>query len=212
MSQRADTDRTHLRLWAATGSRHDKMIKTLQVILPMAIGVLAAVLVFAPFTQRSEIGFLLSKDKVAMAQERMRVTRALYRGSDAKGQPFALSAASAVQRSSADPVVAMMGLSAAIRLADGPATLTADTGRYHMDSETVDVVGPLQLTSADGYRLDTGDVTVDLKARTMGSSARVSGTMPIGQFAANRLFVDLDGRIVRLDGAARLTINQGVLK
>src|SRR3546814_221333 len=132
MSERADLDRTMRQLWAASGSRHDRVVRLLRVGLPLVIGVIAAVLIFSPFTQRSEISFLLAKDKVEVAKERMRVTRAEYRGQDTKGRPFALVAGSAVQQSSAEPIVRMTDLSGAISLTDGPATLAADPAQYNM--------------------------------------------------------------------------------
>src|SRR3546814_5962259 len=93
------------------------------------------------FTQRSEVSFLLAKDKVEVAKERMRVTRAEYRGQDTKGRPFALVAGSAVQKSSAEPIVRMTDLSGAISLDDGPATIDAEHAQYDMDRETGTVPG-----------------------------------------------------------------------
>ena len=98
-------------------------------LLPVLIGVLAAFLVMAPLTSAGDVSFVLDKNKVEVAKERLKIQRAQYRGSDAKGQPFALNAGSAVQRSSAEPVVEINKLSAEIGLQDGPATLTAPTGR-----------------------------------------------------------------------------------
>lgn len=212
MSERADLDRTMRRLWAATGSSHDRVVRILRFGLPLVIGVVAAVLVFSPFTQRAEVSFLLAKDKVEVAQERMKVTRAEYRGQDAKGQPFALLAGSAVQKSSAEPVVRMSDLSGAIRLADGPATIVARNSAYNMETEKVAVPGMVQVKSAGGYRIDASNVSIDLKTRTLSGQGGVDGTLNIGRFSANQLTADLDRRIVRLQGNARLRINQGVIK
>ncbi len=212
MSERADLDRTMRRLWAATGSSHDRVVRILRFGLPLVIGVVAAVLVFSPFTQRAEVSFLLAKDKVEVAQERMKVTRAEYRGQDAKGQPFALLAGSAVQKSSAEPVVRMSDLSGAIRLADGPATIVARNSAYNMETEKVAVPGMVQVKSAGGYRIDARNVSIDLKTRTLSGQGGVDGTLNIGRFSANQLTADLDRRIVRLQGNARLRINQGVIK
>ncbi|AMG76292.1 MULTISPECIES: LPS export ABC transporter periplasmic protein LptC [Sphingopyxis] len=212
MSERADLDRTMRRMWAARGSNHDRVVRLLRFALPVVIGVIAAVLVFSPFTQRAEVSFLLAKDKVEVAQERMRVTRAEYRGQDAKGQPFALVAGSAVQKSSAEPIVRMTDLSGAIRLADGPATIAARQAQYDMDSEKVSVPGLVQVKSADGYRIDAQGVAIDLKNRSLAGGSGVDGTLNIGHFSADELYADLDRRIVRLSGNARLRINQGVLK
>ena len=212
MSERADLDRTMRRLWATSGSSHDRVVRVLRYGLPLVIGVVAAVLVFSPFTQRAEISFLLSKDKVDMASERMKVTRAEYRGQDAKGQPFALLAGSAVQKSSAEPIVRMTDLSGAIRLDDGPATIVARDSAYNMDTERVAVPGLVEVKSANGYRIDASNVAVDLKTRSLVGQGGVTGTLNIGRFSANQLSADLDKRIVRLQGNARLRINQGVLK
>ena len=212
MSERAEHDRTMRRMWAASGSSHDRVVRILRFGLPLVIGVVAAVLVFSPFTQRSEISFLLAKDKVDMATERMKVTRAEYRGQDAKGQPFALLAGSAVQKSSVEPIVRMTDLSGAIRLDDGPATIVARNSAYNMETEKVAVPGLVQVKGAGGYSIDASNVSIDLKTRTLAGQGGVTGTLNIGNFSANQLSADLDQRIVRLQGNARLRINQGVIK
>jgi lipopolysaccharide export system protein LptC len=211
VSVQAELDRSLRQIWAAKGGRHDRIVGILRYGLPLVIGVVGASLIFAPFARRSEVSFLLSKDSVEVAKERLRVVRAIYRGQDAKGHPFALVAAGAVQKSSAEPVVEMTGMSGAIRLADGPATIAADSGRYDMRSEQVSVLGPITITAADGYRLTASNVTIDLKSRQLNSNGAVKGALQIGTFSGNRLFVDLDARTLRIDGAVRMTMVQGAL-
>lgn len=196
--------------WARPGSGHDRLIATLRLALPAMIGAIALLLVVTPLLKRGEISFVLAKDNVAVARERMRVTTASYRGSDAKGQAFELKAGSAVQTSSADPVVRMNDLSARLAQAEGPATISANSGRYDMDKEVVSIDGPIVYQSADGYRLETRDVAVGLKSRKIASGGPVDGRMPLGTFSANRMTADLEARTVRLEGRARLRIVQGV--
>lgn len=210
MSIEADVARSQRRAWAASGGAHDRLVRVLQIGLPAAVGALIAILLFAPFGQRSEIGFLLAKDAIEISPQRLRVDAARYTGSDAQGRPFSLTAASAVQRSAADPVVRLTDLNAVIVMADGPAALDAEAGRYDPTRDLVTVDGPLRFIAADGYRLDTGDVRVDLKARRLESGRRVSGSLPIGSFSANAISADLEQRVVRLTGNARLRINQGI--
>jgi len=81
-----------------------------------------------------------------------------------------------------------------------------------METERVAVPGAVQVRSANGYRLDASNVAVDLKARSLTGRGGVEGALNIGRFSANALSADLDRRIVRLEGNARLRINQGVLK
>ncbi len=209
MSEAAVLDRDKRIVWARPGSSHDRLIRGAKLVLPTIIGALAAVLVIAPLANRSEISFLLAKDKVDIASERMRVSEAVYRGEDAKGHPFVLNAGGAVQKSSKSPIVALTDLSARITLDDGPAMLRTAGASYDMNSEMVRVPGALQFVTADGYRMTTSGVGLDLKARTLISDGAVMGKMPLGTFSANRMRADLNARTVRLDGRARLRITQG---
>ncbi len=209
MSELADKARTERQLWAATGSSHDRVIAVLRLVLPAAIVILLVLLALAPLTVGRDISFVLSKDRVDVARERMQVTAATYRGQDSKGQPFILNAASAVQASSRDPVVRLRTLSAQIQLNDGPARVDAGHGRYDMDKERVAIVGPVKFQSADGYRIETRDVDIDLKSRTAESNGPVTGRMNIGTFSADHLTADLNRRVVVLKGRARLHIVQG---
>jgi len=208
VSQLAEQQREERRLWAAAGSSHDRLIAALRILLPVAVGVLAAFLALAPLTVGRDISFVLSKDRVDVAKERMRVTRATYRGENSKGEAFTLDAASAVQATSRDPIVHLTRLDATIQLQDGPATIRANQGRYDMDNQNIAIDGPVRLDSADGYHITTRDVFVDMDERMAHSRAPVDGTTPLGHFSADRMSADLERHIVRLDGHARLHIVQ----
>lgn len=206
MSEIADRVRTQRQVWAAPGSRHDRFVTAARWMLPSAIGVLTAFLVMAPVYSSSEVSFVLDKKKVEVAQERMKIQAAQYRGVDDKGQPFSLDAGSAIQRSSAEPVVQLNRLAAQIRLSDGPASVRADSGRYDMRTEQVKLDGPLNLQSAGGYNLQTHDATIDLQQRTLESGGAVTGRVRQGTFRADKLRANLEDRTVTLDGNARLRI------
>ena len=206
MSELANRVRDRRQLWAAPGSRHDRIVGIAAWLLPVLVGVLAAFLVMAPLTSGGEVSFLLDKNKVEVAKERLRLQSAEYRGQDSMGRPFTLDAGSAVQRSSAEPIVELAKLAAGLQLADGPARLVADAGRYDMDTQQVTVPGAVRFRAANGYALDTSDATVDLKSRRLRSDRDVTGTVPQGTFSADRLRADLESRTVTLDGNARLRI------
>lgn len=209
MSQAAEIVRSHRQVWAAPNSSHDRLIGLLRIALPVAIGGLVALLALAPLTAGRDISFVLAKDNVEVARERMRVSDATYRGEDAKGQAFRIRAGSAVQTTSRDPVVRMQDLAAEIQLADGPATIGAPRGRYDMERERVFADGPILFQAADGYRLETRDVGVDLKTRKVASGGPVTGQMRLGTFSGDRLLADLNQRTVTIQGRARLHIVQG---
>jgi lipopolysaccharide export system protein LptC len=212
MSEAAVADRLRKQSWAAPGGLHDFMVRILKVALPSSIGVLLAYLALAPLQKGPEISFILDKRKVDVAKERMRVQAAQYRGQDDLGRLFTIDAASAVQANSQDPIVDIAGMAARILLESGPASIRADKGRYDMEAEKVDVIGPILVTAADGYRLQTRDVGVDLNTRRLESRGRVEGRMPLGRFSADRLSADLPEKQVVLSGNARLRIEQGGLR
>ena len=209
MSELAERERLFKRGWAAPGGAHDHLIRFMKIALPAAIGVVLAFLAFAPLEEKQEVSFVLDKAKVEHAEERMRVEAAQYRGQDSRGRPFVLNARSALQQSSAVPIVDVRDMTAQILLDEGPAQLRALRARYDMETDKVAVAGPIVFTAADGYRLSTRDVNVDLRARTLASRGRVEGRMPLGHFSADRLEVDLPELRAVLSGRARLHIVQG---
>lgn len=206
MSEVADRLQSQRRAWAHPGSHHDKMVRGALYVLPVIIGVLAAFLILSPIFSGGDVSFVLDKNKVDVAGERLRLQSAEYRGEDAKGQTFKLTAGSAVQKSSSEPIVQLNDLAAQIIFPEGPADLRADKGRYNMQSDQVAVDGPISFRTSDGYTLETHDATVDLKTRRMQSGGAVSGRTPMGVFSGNKLTADLEQRTVRIDGNARLRI------
>ena len=212
MTIQADIIRDRRRHFAAPGGSHDRLVRFLATALPGAVGVIAAVMILAPLSPRGEISFLLDRNKVAVVKERLRVTDAMYRGEDDKNRAFSVSAGSAVQASSAEPIVRMENLIARILLADGPAELSAAGGIYDFDRQRVSASGPVVFTAADGYRMTTSNVSINLKSRVVEGSGGVSGAIPAGTFSANRIIADLGERSIMLDGNARLQMAPGKLR
>ena len=212
MSELAERDRVVKRGWAAPGGIHDVLIKAMKILLPAGVGVMLAYLLLSPLSRKAEISFRLDKKEVEVAPERLRIQSAQYRGTDNRGRPFVIDTASAVQATSREPVVDIGDMAARIMLADGAATARASRGRYDMEAQRVDVVGPILITTADGYKLETRDVAFDLNRQTLVGYKGVEGTMPLGRFTAQRMNVDLHDRRVSLSGRARLHIEQGGIR
>jgi lipopolysaccharide export system protein LptC len=193
---------------ALPGSAHDRRMTVLKWLLPLAAALIGVSIMVWPLVKAQEFSFLLAKDQVAVARERMRVNRAEYRGKTAAGEAFAISAGSAVQQVSAVPVVELTTLSATLDGRDGPAQVSAPTGRYYLDQDRLEVAGPVMLRSDGGYTLDAQTVFIDLKRRTVRTDAPVSGQLPMGRFRANSMTGDLAGKRVTLQGKVHLRINQ----
>ena len=206
MTEQADQIRDRRQHFALPGASHDRIIAFLAKALPAGIGAVLAVMIIAPMFPRGEISFLLDRNKVAVTRERLRIDNAMYRGEDGRGRPFSVTAGSAVQRSASLQVVQMNDLAARILLADGPAEIKARDGAYDVRRNALDVRGPVNFRAADGYRMTTDNVHIDLKTQQVTGTGGVAGAVPSGTFSANRIEADLDQRTVALQGRARLTM------
>ena len=212
MSQQADQIRDRRRAFAAPGSPLDKTVKLLAVALPALVGAVAATMLIAPLSPRGEISFLLDRNKVATAEDRLRVDDAMYRGSDNDGRPFSLTAGSAVQRSADVPKVELADLTARILLTGGPAVLLAPAGRYDIERQLVAVDGAVRFATSDGYRMTVSNVSIDLPRRVVFGTGGVEGAIPAGTFSADTIRADLEARVLTLAGNARLRMVPGQLR
>ncbi len=211
-TQEAKQLRTRRQQFAAPGGSHDRLVRFLLRALPMGVGVLAALMIITPLSPRGEISFLLDRNEVAVIHERLRVDNALYRGQDAQGRPFSLTAGEAVQRSSIEGIVRMDELVARMLLKEGPARIEAPGGQYDISEEVVAVNGTMRMEAADGYRMRASGVSLDLNNKTLEGAGGVEGAIPAGTFSANRLDADLAERRITLSGNARLRMEPGKLR
>lgn len=211
MTAEADRIRSHRQRLAAPGGAHDRLIRLLAVALPAAVGVIAALMIVTPLAPRGEISFLLDRNEVAIAEDRLRVDQALYRGQDDSGRPFSVNAGEAVQRSVNDTFVSLNDLRARILLRDGPAMLEAAGARYDLDDELIAIPGVVRFKAADGYSMIARGVRINLPAQTITGTGGIEGTVPAGTFRADSIRADLDERIITLDGNARMRMVPGAL-
>ena len=131
--------------------------------LPVVIVALVILLAIAPFDKRGDVSFILDKNKVDEARERMRVEQARYVGEDNKGQKFEIVADRAVQQSSNVPIVDDRGNAGAARAGPGPADASprsraATTWNRKRSRSTARCGSPAPTATG----LATRDVRVDL--------------------------------------------------
>ncbi|MEL6540725.1 MAG: LPS export ABC transporter periplasmic protein LptC [Pseudomonadota bacterium] len=198
--------------FAAPGGRHDKVVGFLARVLPIGVGILAALMVITPLSPRGEVSFLLDRNEVSVIDERLRVDNAMYRGRDDTGRPFSITAGDAVQRSSAEGLVRMNDLLAQLLLPEGPARLSAKGGTYSINDDTVDVDGVIEMRAVDGYRMTASGVSLNLEKREMTGEDGVEGEIPAGTFRAQRMRADLAARELTLEGNASLRIVPGKVR
>lgn len=203
--------RSRRRARAAPGGFRDRLVSFLNGALPAAIGLVVAIMVLLPLRQRGEISFLVDRNKVPVVHERLRVDGASYRGQDRQGRLFGITAARAVQASAERAVVELTNLAAWIEIADGPARIWAPGGSYNFEIEQIAIGGPVRFEAANGYRMLTDSVVIDLTTRRAIGSSGVEGRSPAGTFSAERMVALLDEQVIALEGNAQLHMLPGAL-
>ncbi|WP_082734887.1 MULTISPECIES: LptA/OstA family protein [Pseudomonadota] len=203
--------RSRRRARAAPGGFRDRLVSFLNGALPAAIGLVFAIMVLLPLWQRGEISFLVDRNKVPVVHERLRVDGASYRGQDRQGRLFGITAARAVQASAERAVVELTNLAAWIEIADGPARIWAPGGSYNFEIDKIAIGGPVRFEAANGYRMFTDSVVIDLTTRRAIGSSGVEGRSPAGTFSAERMVALLDEQVIALEGNAQLHMLPGAL-
>lgn len=204
--------RSRRQRFAAPGGSHDRLVRRLATVLPMGIGIVAALMIIIPLSPRGEVSFLLDRNEVETVDNRLSIGNALYRGQDTEGRPFSLTAGDAVQQSEAEGVVRLNDLVAQLLLPEGPARVTAQGGVYDLGEQQVAAQGPVLLTAADGYRMIARGVSVDLPEKRLFGADGVNGEIPAGTFRADSMEADLASRTITLDGNARIRMVPGELR
>ena len=112
-------------------------------------------------------------------------------------QPFVIQAQRAVQPTSDAPIVLIQGMLARLGLENGTATVQAERGRYNLDEQRVNVMGPVRVSGPEGERLVTENVTVDFRNRTVSGGAG-TGSSGEGDVSAGSVSVSA-GSVGRAD-------------
>lgn len=199
--------------WRAIGHRgpkvggiYDRFVRVMRVALPVLSLVLLLAVLIWPMINSQEMSFVLSKDRVEVSPERLRMEQPHYRGTDAQGRPFEISARRAVQRTSATPVVELVDVAARMTLTDDAIQVTAAKGSYDLEKEQLKVTGPLVLQTERGYRFATRNAVVDLPSKTAYGSDGIEGTGPLGSFKAKSFRADVDAQRVVFRGGTHMRI------
>jgi lipopolysaccharide export system protein LptC len=133
---------------------------------------------------------------------------AQYRGIDANGQPFTLTATTANQRGAND--IALARPQGDITLHSGAwIMLKSDTGVFDQKRQVLGLNGNVTLYRNDGTTMTGPDAKIDLKQGSATSASPVQAAGPFGTLNAAGGFTITDrGTDVVFNGPVKLTLMQ----
>ncbi|MBV9332334.1 MAG: LPS export ABC transporter periplasmic protein LptC [Alphaproteobacteria bacterium] len=187
--------------------RYSRFVLLMKRVLPItAAVVIAAVLIYSLVPRRS--------DRITMVYQRMgRIENDLamvqprLSGTDAKGNPFVITADRAIQDAHNPRRARLVNIQADMTL-NGQQWVNASAakGAFDMDAHTLVLTGGISIFSDSGYELHTSRGNVDLKIGRFVGPANVTGQGPSGTFSADRFEIDHATQMIYLIGDVHMTM------
>ena len=180
--------------------RHSNLIHTLRRVLPALC--VAMLLALGGWTL---VTTLFSRQGAANRSSVLgiRMLKPDFQGRDEKGQPYNVTADSAV-RDDADP--ARITLEAPVFTLSsglGQTHVRARHGVYRDDTRFLNLTGDVHLEDAEGYHFVTEHVVIDTQKNNVDGETHIDGHGPLGQIAASSYAVRDGGAHVFFTGQVK---------
>jgi lipopolysaccharide export system protein LptC len=156
----------------------------MKVLLPLgAIAVIAVLFISAQ--KGGDLTEIFTAEELVALGAGLRLDNPRFAYVTPEGEPFVIRAASALPDGAMPRFVDLERPEGEIELRDGrTVSAKADTGRLHREQKTLVLTGTVVLDTSDGYHIETGQLEIDLDAKTAFGPGPVSGSGPGGQINA----------------------------
>ena len=185
----------------------DGFIRLMQIFLPISALILGTITIGWPFLNDAEVSFTLSKDDVARSDGIIRMTNMNYVGTDAKDRLFRIHANSGEQDNPSAPRVRLTDIRAEMELEEGQlATVNARTGILRTKTNSLSLIGGVNLATGNGYTLQMAGAEIDLRSRSATGQGDVTGSSDLGQLKAARMSLNVKEKEAVFEGGVSLHI------
>ncbi len=177
-------------------------------LLPLvALLLLGAIAAWPEISRVTDQGRITFRRALGLAADSARMLEPRYHGANERGQPYTLSAASAVQVG--PERVNLEAPKGDVMLQGGSWMLVqSKTGVFVQHRNQLDLSDDVQLYRDDGVTMRTESATVDLKSGAATSAMMTHAEGPFGQLDAQGFTLVDKGAVVQFQGPARLILNE----
>jgi lipopolysaccharide export system protein LptC len=188
-------------------ARRRWMVRWSKRLLPVvALALLASLALWPELDRQQEAARYAFRRGLNVSADGGRLTDARYRGVDDKGEPYAVTATTAVQ-DGAERVNLTMP-KADVTTSDGNWFMVqAKQGVYIQHEGQLDLQGDATLYRQDGTTMISDTATVDLKAGVAAGSHMTHAEGPFGTLDAQGFALVDKGTVIQFTGPARLVLN-----
>jgi lipopolysaccharide export system protein LptC len=187
--------------------RYSRFVTVMKRMLPLAAaGILAAVIAYS-LVPRHQERVALSYSQTGTIHNDLAMLKPRFSSTDAKGNPFVITATQIVQDAKNQNRGTMKDVEADMQY-DNQSWMnaTAKSGYFDADAHTLTLNGDIALFTDSGYELHTATVDVDLKKNIFDGNTTVTGHGPLGTLRADRFHIDRIKKQIRLNGHVHTTI------
>jgi lipopolysaccharide export system protein LptC len=187
-------------------ARRRWMVRWAKRLLPALSLGLMAVMVLWPEIDRQAARDRIAFRRLTQVSEQGQMTDARYRGLDRRGQPYTVTAATAVQ---ATPARIDLTHPKADVTTQGGAwmMIRSKRGAYVQKLGELDLSGGVTLYRDDGTTLDTSAAAIDLHAGAAAGHAWTHAEGPFGTLDAQGFALLDKGDVIQFTGPAKLVLN-----
>lgn len=196
-----------VRTTAVEALRYSKFVALMKRLLSLgAFLIIAAVLAFF-FVQRMPRQLQMSYERLGRIENDLTMVKPRLAGADAKGNPFVITADSAVQDAHNPKKASLKNLEADLTVDKGNwINARAKAGMVDMDSGALELRGGIDLFTATGYELHTASASANLKQSVIHGHEEVTGQGPQGTLRADEFHADRATNLLTLSGHVQMTL------
>jgi lipopolysaccharide export system protein LptC len=220
MAQRATTLKSRRRDWSARprgtmldAERYTRFVTLMKRALPIAALVLLAAVGIYAFQPRQQDRMAMTFERVGEVANDLAMIKPRLSGTDAKGNPFVITADRAVQEGRNSRRARLENVDADMTLdKERWLNATAANGLFDADARTLVLGGGIAVFSDNGYELHTRAAHFDLKRGFVHGEQKVTGQGPLGTMSADAFEVDKTTQQIRLKGNVRTSFQKAAGK
>jgi lipopolysaccharide export system protein LptC len=187
--------------------RYSRFVTLMKRILSLgAFLIIAAVLAFF-FVQRMPRQLQMSYERLGRIENDLTMVKPRLTGADAKGNPFVITADSAVQDAHNTKKASLKNLEADLTLdKQNWVNARARRGVVDMGSGELELNGGIDVFTATGYELHSNSASANLKQSVVHGHETVTGQGPQGTLRADSFHADRATSILTLNGHVHMTL------
>ena len=187
--------------------RYSRYVALMKRLLSLgAFLIIAAVLAFF-FVQRMPRQLQMSYERLGRLENDLTMVKPRLAGADAKGNPFVITAESAVQDAHNPKKASLKNLEADLALdKQNWVNARARMGMVDMNSGQLELSGGIDVYTANGYELHSNSASANLKQSVIHGHEPVTGQGPEGTLRADEFHADRATNILTLHGHVHMTL------